>query len=78
MNVIGEMVTVLASPDPTKAGRTGRVVLETANTLLLDSGGRKVRVEKAGTAFKVLGSGKVLAGSDIAGRLQDRWGRRKR
>lgn len=76
MNVIGERLTVLTSPDPTKTGRTGRVVLETANTIVIDSGGRSLRVEKAGTAFLLLDSRKVLTGSDIAGRLEDRWGRR--
>ncbi len=76
MNIIGERVIVLTSSDPTIAGRTGRVVLETAETLLLDSGGRTIRVEKSGAAFKLLGSGKVLTGSDIAGRLEDRLGKR--
>ena len=76
MNVIGETLTVLTSADPTKAGITGRVLLETLNTLVIDSGGRTLRVEKAGSAFMLVESGKVLTGSDIAGRLQDRWGRR--
>lgn len=75
MNVIGERVTVLTSPDPTKTGVTGRVVLDTANTLLIDSGVRTLRVEKSGSAFLLLDSGKVVTGPDIAGRLQDRWGR---
>ncbi len=77
MNVIGEKLTVLTSPDPTMTGRTGRVILETANTLLLESGGRTTRVAKSGAAFMLLGSGTVLTGSDIAGRLQDRLGRQK-
>jgi len=76
VNVIGETLTVLTSADPTKAGITGRVLLETLNTLVIDSGGRTLRVEKAGSAFMLVESGKVLTGSDIAGRLQDRWGRR--
>ncbi len=76
MNVIGESLTVLSSADPTKAGVTGRVLLETLNTLVIDSGGRTLRVEKAGAAFMLVDSGKVVTGSDIAGRLQDRWGRR--
>jgi len=74
--VIGESLTVLSSADPTKAGITGRVLLETLNTLVIDSGGRTLRVEKAGAAFMLVDSGKVVTGSDIAGRLQDRWGRR--
>lgn len=75
MNVIGERMKVLTSADKTKEGKAGLVLLETAKTLVLDSGGRTMTVEKAGTAFLVLGSGKVLTGSDIAGRLEDRWGR---
>ena len=76
MNVVGEMLTILTSRDPTKAGRRGIVILDTSNTLLLDEGGRPFRVEKAGAAFMIAGSGKVITGSDIAGRLQDRLGRR--
>jgi len=76
VNVIGERITVLTSSDPTKAGRSGRVLLDTANTLLLDEGGRPFRVEKLGAAFLIIGSEKVVTGSDIAGRLQDRVGRR--
>ena len=75
MNVIGEELTVLTSSDPTKSGRSGRVLLDTANTLLLDEGGRTLRVEKAGAAFLISGSGKIITGSDVAGRLQDRIGR---
>ncbi len=77
MNVIGERLTVLTSPDPTKTGRTGRVILETANTLIIDSEGRTVQVEKSGTAFLLIDSGEVVAGPHIAGRLQDRLGRQK-
>lgn len=75
MNVIGEMLTVLTSSDPTMTGRSGRVLLDTANTLLLDEGGRFLRVEKAGASFMIVVSGKIITGSDIAGRLQDRIGR---
>ncbi len=77
MNVIGERLKVLTSPDPSMAGRSGRVLLESANTLLLEDAGRTVRVVKAGAAFMIMGSGKILTGSDLAGRLQDRIGRRK-
>jgi RNase P/RNase MRP subunit p29 len=50
--------------------------METLNTLLVDSDGRTLRVEKQGSAFMLLNSGKVLTGLDIAGRLCDRLGRR--
>ena len=77
MNVIGERLTVLTSHDPTKVGITGTVTLETLNTLLLNSSGRTLRVEKGGSAFMLLNSGKVLTGVDLAGRLPDRLGRRR-
>jgi RNase P/RNase MRP subunit p29 len=76
VNIIGERLTILTSPDPTKTGLTGRVVMETLNTLMLDSSGRTLRVEKQGSAFMLLNSGTVLTGMDLAGRLQDRLGRR--
>jgi RNase P/RNase MRP subunit p29 len=75
MNLVGETVTVISSTDPTKTGRRGKVVLETAKTLLLEDGGRVVRIEKQGSEFEVFGSRKVVTGSDISGRLEDRWGR---
>jgi RNase P/RNase MRP subunit p29 len=75
MNVIGERLTVLTSPDPTMTGRSGRVVLETMNTLLIESAGRTLRTEKSGSAFLLLDSGRVITGLDLAGRPQDRLGR---
>ncbi len=76
MSMIGERVKVLASSDPGKVGRSGRVLMETAKTLVIDSSGHAVRVEKHGSAF-LMGSGKVVTGPDIAGRPEDRLGRRK-
>ncbi len=77
MNVIGEKLIVLTSSDPTKAGMKGQVVLETAQTLFLDTGTKVVQVEKTGSAFFLNRSKEVVTGSDIEGRLQDRWGRRR-
>jgi RNase P/RNase MRP subunit p29 len=76
MNVVGDRVKVLGSTDKTKIGRTGRVVLDTAKTLVIEEAGRAIRVEKSGAAF-LLSSGRVVTGTDIAGRLEDRIGRRK-
>jgi RNase P/RNase MRP subunit p29 len=78
MNVIGEKVRVLSASDPALAGKTGMVVLETANTLVLQSLGKNVRIAKSGTAFMVLNSGKIVTGVDLVGRLQDRLGRRQK
>lgn len=76
MRVIGERLRVLSSSDPTKVGMTGSVLLESANTLVIDSAGRDVRVEKSGSDFLLLDSGRAVRGSDIVGRLEDRWGKR--
>jgi RNase P/RNase MRP subunit p29 len=73
MNVIGRRLTVLSSTDPSKEGRTGVVLLDTARTLVLDSNGKRLRVEKEGSVFQVSDSKKVIAGVDISGRLEDRW-----
>ena len=75
MNVVGKTLTVLSSKDPTKQGRRGVVLLETANTLVLEDSGKEVRVEKPGTAFLVHESKEVVTGDDISGRLEDRLGR---
>jgi RNase P/RNase MRP subunit p29 len=76
--MMGEKVRLVDATDPGKKGIAGRVVLETANTLLIDSGTKSLMVEKSGSVFLVLSSGKVVAGADIAGRLEDRWGGRSR
>lgn len=76
MTVIGEEVKLLSASDPTLAGKTGTVVLETARTLVLRSMGRNLRIQKQGTALMLMSTGRIVAGLDIAGRLQDRIGRR--
>jgi len=78
VNLIGARVRVVGSTDSSKRGLTGKVALETANTLLLDSGSRTLRVEKSGSVFQELSTGRLLSGTDIAGRLEDRWGGRRR
>ncbi len=72
MNVVGTRVTIMDSRDPTKKGVRGEVVLETAKTLLLDSSGRRLRIEKEGAVFLVDGSKQVISGSEIVGRLEER------
>ena len=75
MNIIGQRLKIISSSDPTKVGRTGMVLLESAGTLLINTGGVTVRVEKKRAAFQLLDNGTVLTGADISGRLQDRLGR---
>jgi RNase P/RNase MRP subunit p29 len=72
MNLLGEQVTVVRASDPTKNGLKGKVVLETANTVLMSSEERRFAVEKKGTMFLLACSGIMVSGEDIAGRLEDR------
>jgi len=72
MNIVGEEVVIVKASDPGKRGVTGMVLLETANTILLESKSRRVRVEKKGTDLKLLRSHEFLEGVQIAGRLEDR------
>lgn len=78
MNLVGRDLTVLGSADPSKVGRRGVVVLDTARTLMIESDGRAVRVEKAGSLFEVSGASRPVAGSEVSGRLEDRLGVRAR
>ena len=72
MSLIGEVVTVVESSDPSKKGRRGAVVLETANTLRLQDGPKRLTIEKKGTVLAVEGSEKLASEVDFAGRLEDR------
>ncbi len=69
-------MTIIDAADKTKKDKSGTVVLETARTLLIESGDRRIRVEKEGTLFVLAGSGETVVGSEIKGRLEDRLGRR--
>jgi RNase P/RNase MRP subunit p29 len=72
MSVVGEVVAVMHSRDPTKVGRSGKAVLETANTVLLMTERGRITVEKKGTVFLFTPSGRLAAGESIQGRLEDR------
>lgn len=72
MSLMGEEVKIIDSNDPTKTGRTGEIIFETSKTFELDTGGRRIMVEKAGSVFQVCGSKKVFNGNEMVGRLEDR------
>lgn len=78
MSLVGEEVTVVGSSDPTKNGRKGEVVLETANTLLVRSGGRTITLPKAGSVLLLQRSREVVDCGEVHGRLEDRLRVRKR
>jgi RNase P/RNase MRP subunit p29 len=78
VNVIGEKVSVASSRDPTKVGASGVVLVETAKTLYIDTGAKKLTVEKAGQVFVLSRTGEVVIGDQLMGRPEDRIGARKK
>jgi len=78
MSLVGERIEIMASRDPTKRNLRGEVLLETAKTILLQSGGRRITVEKAGTVLVLDSTGSVLAGDELVGRIEERLGTRKK
>ncbi|MFQ5987114.1 MAG: ribonuclease P protein component 1 [Thermoplasmata archaeon] len=71
--LIGLDVEVVDATDPNQCGIRGRVVDETRNTLLLEAGGRELRIPKAGATFRfAVGEGLTVAGSRLRYRPEDR------
>ena len=75
MNVMGRHLTVITSTDPSKAGLSGLVVMETAKTIVMDTGRLRLRVEKRGMAFLLPGSKNIVLGDELLGRPEERLGR---
>lgn len=72
--LIGLVVEVTGSPDPTQKGVRGTVVDETMRTLVVRSGDRDRTIPKTGRTFvfEVDGDRVEVAGSAIAYRPEDR------
>ena len=72
MNFIGRKVKILVATDPTQVGLSGELVLERSKTLLLESHGRRLTIQKSGTVIEFAGKGGVIRGDDILGRVEER------
>lgn len=71
--LIGLRVTVLRALDPSLVGVEGRVVDETRNMLIIESGSRQKGVSKRGSRFRFDVEGGVeIDGGDIQYRPEDR------
>lgn len=73
--IVGERVKVLNASDPTQIGVRGEVVLESANTIVIEDEGKMKRVQKKGTVLQLRDDREVLRGDELLGRLEDRLGR---
>lgn len=72
--LIGRRARISASPDPARAGLTGRIVDETKNTLTLHTGEGRRTVPKPDHQFAIQHEDRqvLLHGSQIAHRPEDR------
>ena len=72
MNFIGRKVKILVATDPNQVGLSGELVLERSKTLLLESHGRRLTIQKSGTVIELAGGGEIITGEEILGRLEER------
>jgi len=72
VNFIGRKVKILVATDPTQVGLSGELVLERSKTLLLESQGRRLTIQKSGTVIELAGGGDIITGDDILGRVEER------
>ncbi len=72
--LVGLEVCILSHPDPGLVGLCGIVVEETARTLVVEAGGRRVRVTKrdAMFEFRVGRESVIVEGELIVGRWSER------
>ncbi len=71
-HLIGRRVKILVATDPTQVGLSGELVLERSKTLLLESHGRRLTIQKLGTVIELAGSREVIRGDEILGRVDER------
>tara|TARA_B100001079_G_scaffold84665_1_gene72797 strand:+ start:1587 stop:1844 length:258 start_codon:yes stop_codon:yes gene_type:complete len=72
---IGQLLTVVASTDPTLIGRSGNVVDETQKTLTITENGHECVFGKSAIQFTLNGGSTVLKGSSLRQRPEDRMSR---
>ena len=72
MNLIGRRVKILVATDPNQVGLSGELVLERSKTLLLESQGRRLTIQKLGTVIELGARGEVIRGDDVLGRVEER------
>ena len=72
MNFIGRKVKILVATDPNQVGLSGELVLERSKTLLLESQGRRLTIQKSGTVIELAGGGEIITGEEILGGLEER------
>lgn len=75
---IGSTLNVVASTDPTLVGRSGQVLDETKNTLVLLEDGKSVTFGKTAITFTIGDNDTVVQGALVSQRPEDRTHRKYR
>ena len=75
---IGSMMNVVESNDPTLVGRSGLVLDETKNTLVMLENDACVRIGKSSITFQLDNSDVVVQGALVGQRPEDRTNRKYR
>ena len=75
---IGSTMNIVESTDPTLVGRTGLVLDETKNTLVMLEKDSTLRIGKAGITFSLDNSNVVVQGALVGQRPEDRTNRKYR
>ncbi len=75
---IGSMMNIVESNDPTLIGRTGLVLDETKNTLVMLEKDSQIRIGKASIKFTLDNSDVVVQGALVGQRPEDRTNRKYR
>ena len=75
---IGSMMNIVESNDPTLVGRTGLVMDETKNTLVMLEKDSQIRIGKASIKFTLDNSDVVVQGALVGQRPEDRTNRKYR
>ena len=75
---IGSTMNIVESNDPTLVGRSGLVMDETKNTLVMLENDACVRIGKSSITFTLDGSDAVVQGALVGQRPEDRTNRKYR
>ena len=75
IDIIGRKVAVVQCADPSVIGVRGIFALETMKTITILSGATKRVVPKVGTVLQMQEGGRLVVGSEMVGRVEDRLAR---
>ncbi|MBS3116173.1 ribonuclease P protein subunit [Candidatus Woesearchaeota archaeon] len=70
--LIGQEVEIVASTNPSHIGVKGKVIDETKATLIIEEGVKPKTFLKNNVTFKICKNGKIIVGSTISKRPEDR------